>query len=551
MNYQVLDRWARGWRGPALAALVALVAGLPGLLALPPLDRDESRFAQASAQMLETGDIVSIKLQDEPRDKKPVGVYWLQAASVSLFSSPEARQIWAYRLPSLLGAMLAAAACAWGASAYFGPGRGLLAGALLGSAFLLSTEAAIAKTDAVQGGLITLAMAALGRLYGAARGEVEAGRLTRLLFWLALAGATLVKGPVAVAVAALAGVLLWGWDRDGRWLRDLGWGWGVVILLAVLGPWAAAITVKTDGAFWTSAIGGDLAPKIAGGQESHGAPPGYHLLISPLLLFPATLLLPAALVHGWQARRETGVRFALAWLVPAWLMFEILPTKLAHYTLPAHGALTWLMVAAIAAPLGERSRWAGAGLMALSALAFAAVTLTAWKIYGGGAATVAAILAAVLFLAAGAAGGLALARGPSARGLAATLALGIAAHGVLAGLVAPRLDALWLSQRVARGLRAEGLDPRNGVTPGPVAVAGYGEPSLIFLLGTQTQLVDAAGAAQAIAERRPAVVESRLSPAFQAALQARGATARAVAIIKGRNYSDGDEETLVAYEARP
>ena len=52
MNRIDLDRLVAGWRGPLLAALLALVAGLPGLLLLPPLDRDESRFAQATAQML-------------------------------------------------------------------------------------------------------------------------------------------------------------------------------------------------------------------------------------------------------------------------------------------------------------------------------------------------------------------------------------------------------------------------------------------------------------------------------------------------------------------
>ena len=77
--------------------------------------------------MLETGDFVVIHYQDKPRFEKPVGIHWLQAASVSLLSSPEAREVWAYRVPSLLGAMLAAAACVWGAAAFFGP-RGRLAG---------------------------------------------------------------------------------------------------------------------------------------------------------------------------------------------------------------------------------------------------------------------------------------------------------------------------------------------------------------------------------------------------------------------------------------
>ncbi|MBP7648973.1 MAG: glycosyltransferase family 39 protein, partial [Phenylobacterium sp.] len=74
----IIERWSRGWRGPALAALIAFLAGLPGVFAVPPLDRDESRFAQATAQMLETGDFVVIRFQNEPRFKKPVGIYWLQ-----------------------------------------------------------------------------------------------------------------------------------------------------------------------------------------------------------------------------------------------------------------------------------------------------------------------------------------------------------------------------------------------------------------------------------------------------------------------------------------
>lgn len=129
-----LTKWSGGWRGPALAALIAFLAGLPGLLAMPTLDRDEARFAQATAQMLESNDYVVIRFQDAPRFKKPVGIHWLQAASVSLLSSPEARQIWAYRVPSLLGAMLAAGACAWGAGAFFDRRVALLAGALLAPA---------------------------------------------------------------------------------------------------------------------------------------------------------------------------------------------------------------------------------------------------------------------------------------------------------------------------------------------------------------------------------------------------------------------------------
>jgi 4-amino-4-deoxy-L-arabinose transferase-like glycosyltransferase len=549
-----IERWARGWRAPAFAALVALLAGLPGLFAVPPLDRDESRFAQATAQMLETGDLTSINFQAAPRSKKPVGIHWLQAASVSLLSSPENREIWAFRIPSLLGAMLAAAACAWGATAAFGARSGLIAGAVLGATALLSTEAFIAKTDAVLCGATTLAMAALARLYLTARGRQvagsPAGRREKLLFWTGISLAMLVKGPVGPLTAVFAMLAISAWDRDFRWLKTLGWGWGLLLLAAVTLPWSAAITVATDGAFWSTAIGGDMAPKLVGGQETHGAPPGYHLLAAILLLFPATLLLPAAGVAAWKGRREAGVRFALCWLIPVWVMFEALPTKLVHYPLPAYGALAWLIAAALREPLGGRVRWIGAGLGLLAGALFAIIAIVGLSEYGDRADVTWASLAAGLFVISALAGGYLLLRRAAASALFVGGALGVLAHGALMGGLIPRLEPLWPGIRAARALAEAGLAPRDGA-PGPVAVTGYAEPSLIFTLGTPTALVDPQGAAEAVIQGRPAIVEDKEDAAFRAALAEADLAPRPVAAVSGTNYSDGEAITLRVYRGEP
>ncbi len=542
-------RFSRGWRGPAMAALIAFVAGLPGMLAVPPLDRDESRFAQATAQMLETRDFVVINYQDQPRFKKPVGIHWLQAASVSLFSSPEARQIWAYRIPSLLGAMLAAAACAWGASAFFGAPAGLLAGAMLGTTFLLSTEALIAKTDAVLCGTTTLALAALARLYAAARDGPPVGRSIWVVFWLALAAAILVKGPIAPLVVGLTLLALVTFDRRLGWLKGLNWVWGLILVAAVVGPWAGAVTVATDGGFWTAALTGDLAPKLAGGQETHGAPPGYHTLLAPLLMFPMTLLLPAAAVVAWRRRREPGVRFALAWLLPAWVLFEIMPTKLVHYPLPLYGAVAWLAAAALADPLGARVRWTGAVLSALVGVALAAGAVYLLSLYGDPSDVTAAAVTGVLLAGAGVVGGSMIVRRAARAAVLAALGLGLAGHAALAAGLAPRLDPLWLSDRTERAMAKARLLPRQGIAEAPVAVAGYAEPSLVFALGTPTELEGPGEAARAISENRPAVVEQREDQAFRQALAVYGAQAYVVATVKGLDYSNGDETTLRIYEA--
>ena len=544
-----LARWSGGWRGPALAAFIAFLAGLPGLVAVPPLDRDEARFAQATAQMLETRDFVVIRFQDGPRFKKPVGIHWMQAASVSVFSSPEARQIWAYRLPSLLGAILAAAACAWGASGFFGGRAGLIAGALLGATFLLSTEAFIAKTDAMLAGTTTLALAALARLYAAQGGGPPAGRAAIWIFWCAIGTAALIKGPVGPMVAALTLVVLAIWDRRTGWMGQLRWWWGLLIFLAIVGPWAGAVTVATDGGFWSQAVGSDLAPKLAGGQETHGAPFGYHTLLAPILAFPITLLLPAACLVAWKHRAEPGVRFALAWLIPTWLLFEILPTKLVHYTLPAYGALAWLAARALAEPLGRVVRWLGAGLAAAVGVALAGGVFYLLSLYGGASAAWAATLAAVLLAAAGLIGGWLLVRGATLGAVAVALGLGLLGHAALAALVLPQLRPLWLSARLEEAMDINRLLPRQGIAEAPVAVAGYAEPSLVFALGTPTELEGPAEAAKAIVENRPAIVEGREDAAFRAALRAYGVRAEEVAKIEGLNYSKGDPMTLRVYVA--
>ena len=90
--------------------------------------------------------------------------------------------------------------------------------------------------------------------------------------------------------------------------------------------------------------------------------------------------------------------------------------------------------------------------------------------------------------------------------------------------------------RAAAALGRAGLDPKNGVAPGPVAVAGYAEPSLVFALGTATDLGDAAEAAGALADGQPALVEHRQEPALVAALKAARTPARRVGEVDGYDY---------------
>ena len=88
-----------------LGILIFLIlAGIfSGQNSIPPIDRDEARFAQASRQMAQSNDYINIKFQDEIRAKKPIGIYWLQAFSTKIFGLED---IGSFRVPSLLSSLI-------------------------------------------------------------------------------------------------------------------------------------------------------------------------------------------------------------------------------------------------------------------------------------------------------------------------------------------------------------------------------------------------------------------------------------------------------------
>src|SRR5262245_58344460 len=258
-------------------ALVALCCALslPGIASLPVTDRDEARFAQASKQMLQSGDFVDIRFQDDPRYKKPIGIYWLQSLSVAAVSSPEAKEIWAYRLPSFLGILGCVLLTWWAAGSLYGRQHALLAAILLAAALGVNPEARLAKSDAVLLACIILAQGALGRLYLAR----ESGGRTKLyaaLFWIALGLGTLIKGPVAPGVAALTVIPLAAYDPDRSWLRNFHVAWGAPLFLLIVLPWFIAIGISSGGEFFQKSLGQDFLAKVQSGQENHWGPPGYY-----------------------------------------------------------------------------------------------------------------------------------------------------------------------------------------------------------------------------------------------------------------------------------
>jgi 4-amino-4-deoxy-L-arabinose transferase-like glycosyltransferase len=541
-------------RALAVLVLVALLNFLPGFFDIPPLDRDEARFAQATKQMIENRDYVDIRFQDEVRYKKPVGIYWLQAAAVStaraLGMTQALTTIWLYRIPSLLGAIGGVLLTYWAALAFVSRRAALLAGLMIASSILLAVEARFATTDAMLTAAVVAAMGALARLYlPEQRAQLDARSAWTLpaIFWTALAIGILLKGPVILMVVGLAVVTLVGIDRRADWLRALKPLVGVLWLAALVLPWFIAIIGRADDAFIAESVGHDLLPKLYSNQEGHGALPGFYLLLFWLMFFPGSMLAGLATPAVWAARREPGAKFLLAWLVPSWLVFELVVTKLPHYVLPLFPAIAILIAGIMEARMLSRNRWLTPALawwfifpllLGIAGVACLIVIghqlgLVAWAFAGG--AVVLGLVAWRLYDIDGAKQSL-------LRGVAAALLIGAALFGV----VIPALETLFPSQVLARVLRDSGC-------PRPVVAAsvGYHEPSLVFLAGTATLLADAGSAAKFLAggECRFAFIEARQERDFAAQAEAIGVRYSPGPRIEGFNLSNGQVVTMAVYRS--
>ena len=538
------------WILVIFASLLILI----GHATINVIDRDEARFAQASKQIVETADIITVKFQDELRAKKPIGIYWLQSASAALFGSED---ISSYRLPSLLGYIVSLVLCylfvrnLWPDSRHL---QQLVSSSLLASCFIILAEAHIAKTDSL---LLSLIMAQQFSLWLFYKNRHLGKQLNkhlpknisgRVWFWVSMAFAILVKGPIApfLALTTLLGLVII--EREWRWIRELRFVSGLLIICVICLPWVLAVSIATDGSFLTQAVTKDLLPKLASGQESHGALPGTYLLTILLLMFPVSIFLGSFSRTNAQFWRSDATKFCFVWFVGYWFVIELIPTKLPHYILPILPALLMLIGRAVFLPV-SLLKWrriteviifvisALCGVLLLSAGLWGAAKLGAEN---GGVAFV-FVLFALLLIFGIFAFGFKWIRDHSPqiikRGQLVLVAsiFGITFNCVLFSGIVGNLKSVHIAYLIEQELEA------LPVNANIIALAGYHESSAVFTLGLEVLLLSADVAALLLAEAPEAIiiVESRHLEQFQTAALKLDIPTHQLSKVDGFNISKG------------
>jgi 4-amino-4-deoxy-L-arabinose transferase-like glycosyltransferase len=486
------------------AAAIALFVGAAGLFfmglgSLPLFDVDEAVFAEATREMLETGDWITPRYNGADRFDKPILFYWLMAGAFTAFGVGEwGARFWSAAFGVGLVAMLAV----------FGRRRmgsrvGFLSGLIAATSLEVIVLAHSAITDMI---LITFITGGMLALYAAVQSaDAKTGARLAILGAAALGLAVLTKGPVGIVLPGLI-VTIFLWLRGGMWdtAKRLPWWRMAAVFLAIVAPWYLLELHARGWAFVEGFFLKHNVRRFTGVISGHAGPFYYYVPVVAVGFFPWTaLLIPAvrwAWPSGWRGLRRPTDRealglFLLVWAGTVFVFFSLAGTKLPNYVaalFPPLALLTGLWADRFVAGSAPADRWVAAGLVVSAvvavALAVALGGLPWWLEWARGRFPQAAYLqqpiavgsgpawlAAALVAGALAIGGL-IAVGRRTAAIAAIALTTAVATGLLVARVAPvaaEVMQIPLRDLSIRASREAGPD-------GVVAVYGLNKPSVVF-----------------------------------------------------------------------
>ncbi len=329
--------------------LLAIISFFSTINILPPLDRDEARYIQSTVQMIESGDFFNINFLDNPRLKKPPGIYWLQAfssVSVKNLFLLEKPPLWSFRLPSAIAASLSILLVYLLGNIIFGRLQGIIAALLFLSVPIVIIEANIAKTDSVLSCITLAIIYLLAKVIFFKNNKKNLSSLYIYLGWLLLGFSFLIKGPITFIIIFLLLMSFKIIERDFV-LSSIKPIYGLILFTIICAPWFIFIFTGNNADYMIGDIKKDFLEKIYSVKESHGAPPGAYIISLFISAWPLAIFLLPTVVWSYLNRKEKSIKFLLCYILPSWIVFELIPTKLLHYLLPLIPGLTLLTAAMI------------------------------------------------------------------------------------------------------------------------------------------------------------------------------------------------------------
>ena len=337
-------------------------------------DADEAYYAEASREMVESGDWLTPHFNYQDRWEKPVLYYWLTAATFVVSGPVE----WAARLWSAVSGVGLVLITFWWARRTFGrDDTAWLAAAIVATCFGCVAEARMALPDLPLTFCITLGVMAALRASVEGR-ESAAGRASSggQLVWWAVAGLAaglgfLMKGPVALLVPGIVLLPIWYRERRTVALTVSGLMLASLVFLVVGLPWYVAMWREHGVAYLESFFLADNLQRFATDRyQSEPRPVWFYLpiVVGGMMPWSALLLaLPAASMRAVLRRQRplTAVEWRLVvWAVTPVFFYTASVGKQPRYILPVLVPLAMLLARTLMRHVEE----AGTGRVAARAL---------------------------------------------------------------------------------------------------------------------------------------------------------------------------------------
>lgn len=297
-------------------------------------DPDEARYAQATRELIETGDWWAPSYNGEPFFDKPILFYWLQAVPMSLAPQSEAA---ARAVPAVAGLLLVGVT-AWLGAELFGFTVGITAGLLLATNAGVFALARYAILDLPFTLFLFSGVSAVTVALRHRRQRLE------YVGYVLIGLATATKGPLALALCGLTFGLACAVSADARrHLFAAHWVKGMFIAVAIGLPWPLLMFGRFGRAFVEAYVLNENIRLFATPMYSGQPAWWFYLSVVVTGMLPWSGVFMArgldVLRQARQERPDVSTVLLWSWVVAIVGFFSLSHFKLDHYVFPASPAL--------------------------------------------------------------------------------------------------------------------------------------------------------------------------------------------------------------------